>query len=85
MKLAKWQLQEAKSRLSEVVNSAVRDGPQVITRRGTDVVVVVGVETWRSLLYRRQPLSTFLRESPFGEDYLDVTRDASAPRPPLEL
>ena len=29
-----WQLQDAKNRFSEIVNKALRDGPQVVTRRG---------------------------------------------------
>ncbi len=29
-----WQLQEAKNKFSEVVEAALKDGPQVITKRG---------------------------------------------------
>jgi antitoxin Phd len=36
-----WQVQEAKSRLSELMDRAVKDGPQVITRHGKPVVKVV--------------------------------------------
>ena len=36
-----WQLQEAKSRLSQVVDHALREGPQTITLRGKPAVVVV--------------------------------------------
>lgn len=38
-----WQLQEAKNRLSEVINAAEHDGPQTITRHGQPVVLVVPV------------------------------------------
>ena len=34
-----WQLQEAKNRLSEVVDEAMKGGPQVITRRGAEAVL----------------------------------------------
>jgi len=37
----KWQLQEAKNRLSEVVDLALEEGPQTVTRHGKEVVVVV--------------------------------------------
>ena len=36
-----WQLQEAKNKLSEVVDEAIREGPQVITGRGEEVAVVI--------------------------------------------
>jgi antitoxin Phd len=36
-----WQVQEAKSRLSELMERAVKDGPQLITRHGKPVVKVV--------------------------------------------
>lgn len=36
----RWQLQEAKNRLSEVVRRAMTDGPQTITLHGKDAVVV---------------------------------------------
>ena len=41
---AVWQVQEAKSRLSELMERAVSEGPQVITRHGRPVVQVVPVE-----------------------------------------
>ena len=37
----RWQLQEAKNRLSEVVDLALREGPQTVTRHGKEVVVIV--------------------------------------------
>jgi len=40
---ATWQVQEAKNRFSEVIERAVHDGPQVVTRHGRPVVRVVAV------------------------------------------
>ncbi len=42
-----WQLQEAKQRFSELVRRVEREGPQVVTRHGEEVVVVVPAEEWR--------------------------------------
>lgn len=42
----KWQLQDAKARFSEVVDRAQSEGPQVVTRRGEDAVVVVSARQW---------------------------------------
>ena len=36
-----WKLQDAKARFSEVVDRALRDGPQVVTRHGENAVVIV--------------------------------------------
>jgi len=44
-----WQLQEAKAKLSEVLDSALNDGPQMITRRGVETAVLVKVEEWNRL------------------------------------
>ncbi|MBX3461449.1 MAG: type II toxin-antitoxin system prevent-host-death family antitoxin [Planctomycetes bacterium] len=39
----RWQLQEAKNKLSEVVRRAIEEGPQTITVRGRDTVVISAV------------------------------------------
>ena len=44
---ARWQLQEAKNKLSEVVRRAREEGPQTITVRGEDAVVVVDAAGYR--------------------------------------
>jgi antitoxin Phd len=36
-----WELQDVKARFSEVVDRALRDGPQVVTRHGENAVVIV--------------------------------------------
>jgi antitoxin Phd len=76
-----WQLQEAKNRLSEVVDEALTSGPQIITRRGIEAVVVLSVAEYSRLALHRQTLSAFLAESPLCEAELDLRRDASEARP----
>lgn len=44
-----WQLAEAKRRFSQLVQRALDEGPQVVTRRGVAVVVVVSSEEFRRL------------------------------------
>lgn len=77
-----WQLQEAKNRFSEVVDEALRDGPQTVTRRGEPVVVVVSVDTWRAVSSPRPSLKDHLRAAPL--EGLDLTRD-DAERRPVDL
>ena len=75
-----WQLQEAKNNFSQVVDEAMRDGPQIITRHGVETVVVISIEDYRRQYVEREKLTKFLRESPLAEYKLDLTRDPSPPR-----
>ena len=70
-----WQLQDAKNRFSELVDDALRDGPQMVTRRGDPVVVVVSVETWRRLAGPSPSLKDFLRAAPLDGVELDLSRE----------
>lgn len=82
-----WQLQEAKAKFSQVVDDALKDGPQVITRHGREAVVVVSHASYVALTRpeRTVPLSRFFRESPLAGVTLDLARDEGLPRPPLDL
>ena len=62
-----WQLQEAKNQFSAVVEKALTDGYQVITRHGQPTVVVMSVEEFRKLKPRAQSLSRFLADSPLRD------------------
>jgi antitoxin Phd len=73
-----WQLQTAKARFSEVFSLARTEGPQLITRRGNEGVIMMPVEQFDRLLVRsRQPesLVQFFRESPLVGVDLDLERD----------
>ncbi|MBI2813669.1 MAG: type II toxin-antitoxin system Phd/YefM family antitoxin [Opitutae bacterium] len=59
-----WQLQEAKNQFSTVVEKALTDGYQVVTRHGQPAVVIMSVEEFRKLKPPRQPLVDFLADSP---------------------
>jgi prevent-host-death family protein len=74
---AAWSLAEAKAQLSEVVERARADGPQEITRHGKPTAVVVGIETWRAMQAKREPLVAFLRQ---GMREIEVERSADAGR-----
>jgi prevent-host-death family protein len=63
--MATWQLQEAKAKLSEVIDSAQSSGPQMITRRGVEAAVVVPIEQWRRMQKKRKrPLLEVLQSGP---------------------
>jgi antitoxin Phd len=80
-----WQLQEAKNKLSEVIEKALSHGPQVITRRGIETVIVLSYTEYRKMLLSQKPLSAFFHESPLAEQALDLTRDTSGLRPAIGL
>jgi prevent-host-death family protein len=75
-----WQLQEAKNRFSELVNKALDEGPQVVTRRGEEVVVIVANKEYKKLLKSQSSLLEFFRQSPLVGVELDLERDRSFPR-----
>ncbi len=73
-----WNLGDAKSRLSEVVNLALTEGPQTITRRN-DAVVLLSAETYAELTVQRQSFKDFLMSGPSFAG-LDLERDKSPMR-----
>ena len=78
-----WQIQEAKNKLSELVEEAIEHGPQVLTRRGTEVAVVLSYSDYLQLKKKETSLSEFFRKSPLRD--LDLERDRSPARPGPDL
>jgi prevent-host-death family protein len=74
-----WQLQEAKQKLSEVVDRALDEGPQVVTRHGEEVVVVVSMQEYRRLTKPRPDFKRFLLEGPDLAE-LELERRPDMPR-----
>lgn len=74
-----WMLAEAKNKLSEVVNLALTQGPQRVTRRGQSVVILDEKE-YQRLKGKKPSFKEFLiQQGPSFED-LDLTRDQSPSR-----
>ena len=71
-----WALQDAKNRFSELVEQALHDGPQMVTRRGKATVVVLSVEAFHKLTAQQESLVAFLRHSPLAGVELDLERQA---------
>ena len=47
--MASWQVQDAKARFSEFSETAIKKGPQIVTRRGVKTAVLVPIEEWERL------------------------------------
>ncbi len=75
-----WQLQEAKNKLSRLVQEAQRAGPQVITVRGEEAVVVISADEYRKLTKQKGSLLEFFQNSPLKGVELDLERSKDTGR-----
>ncbi len=74
-----WRLAEAKNRFSEVVNRALNEGPQTVSRRN-DSVVILSQQEYERLTGKRPGFKEFLlKHTPLLDD-LDLSRDQSSMR-----
>ncbi|GII92369.1 type II toxin-antitoxin system prevent-host-death family antitoxin [Sinosporangium siamense] len=78
--MAEWQVQEAKQRFSEMVRRALHEGPQVVTRHGEEVVVVVDVAEYRRLTNHGSDFADFLLADPDWGDDVEFPRSKDLPR-----
>jgi prevent-host-death family protein len=74
-----WQVQEAKQRFSELVQRALDEGPQIVTKHGRPTVAVVEIGEFRRLEGRPLDFKAFLLTMPPIHD-LDLTRSKDLPR-----
>lgn len=80
-----WQLQDAKNKLSELVERALNQGPQLITRHGKKAVVVIAYQDYKRMKQGQMKLSEFFRASPLTKVDLNLQRDKSLPRGDVRL
>lgn len=76
-----WQIQQAKQRFSEMMRAVASEGPQVITRHGEDVAVVVDIAEYRRLTRPPADLAGILLGGPkLDDDTVDVFAEIEAQR-----
>ena len=75
-----WQLQQAKARFSELVKSAVAQGPQNISVRGETTAVLISKEEYDRLTQANISFVAFMRRSPLVGLNLNIKRDKSLTR-----
>ena len=81
----KWQMQEAKARLGELVRKAGSEGPQVITYRGIDTAVLLSMEEYKRLQPQKKSLIEYLMSGPkLDDDIVDFINERSKD-PPREI
>ena len=59
-----WQVQQAKQQFSALVRRALDEGPQVVTRHGEEVVVVLSAREYRRLTGAPLDFKEFLLAAP---------------------
>jgi len=67
-----WQLQEAKSKFSEVINNAEMGDIQIVTKRGRDCVAIIPIEQYKKVFERKETLREFFKKAPKVD--LDISR-----------
>jgi prevent-host-death family protein len=80
MALQNWTVAEAKAKFSEVLQRAMSEGPQTITRKGRTAAVVVGAEEWHRKTKRVGNLAEFFASSPLRGSGLKISRNKERPR-----
>ncbi len=80
MKKNTWQLQDAKSKFSQLVEKAMSGSPQFVTKHGNNAVVILSFEDYKKITKPKTDLVTFLRNSPLTEVELDISRNRELPR-----
>ncbi|HVN17218.1 MAG TPA: type II toxin-antitoxin system Phd/YefM family antitoxin [Dongiaceae bacterium] len=69
-----WTVAEAKAKLSQVIDRALSEGPQTITRKGRTTAVLVGAEEWQRKTARAGSLAEFFASSPLRGSGLKLRR-----------
>jgi antitoxin Phd len=75
-----WQVQDAKSKFSELVDQALANGVQIITRRGKKTAALLPYDDYVQLTKQQGNLAEFLLASPLSGAKVNVKRDKSLPR-----
>jgi prevent-host-death family protein len=69
----KWQLHEAKNKLSNIIDTAMHGKPQCITKRGEDAVIIIGINDYEKLIKQKLNFSEFLLSGSKFDD-LEIER-----------
>lgn len=77
--MRRWKLEDAKNRFSELVRRAEANNPQLVTRNGREVAVVLSMEDY-ARLSDPESLVDFLRDSPLAEALREGDLELERPR-----
>ena len=81
-----WHVQDAKAHFSEMLETSLAEGPQIVTRRGVETAVLVPIEQWRRLERMTRPgLKELLMASEARTNTLTPPRPEYRSRPPVSF
>ncbi|MCY4582424.1 MAG: type II toxin-antitoxin system Phd/YefM family antitoxin [Chloroflexi bacterium] len=81
-----WPVQDAKARFSELLETALSEGPQIVTKRGVEAAVLLPIEQWRRLEQMSRPdLKDLLLATDARTEHLVPPRRRLRHRPPLAV
>jgi antitoxin Phd len=84
--MRKWQVQDAKARFSEFLETSLKEGPQIVTKRGVETAVLVPFQQWQRLQQtRRRTLKELLLSDDARGDIPLPPRGALRLRKPPDL
>ena len=82
----RWPVQDAKSRFSELLDTTLTEGPQIVTKRGVEAAVLLPIEQWRRLERMTKPdLKELLLASEARTEALTLPRQQRRRRPPAAV
>ena len=67
-----WPVQDAKARFSELLETCLKDGPQLVTKRGASAAVLVPIKDWQRLQQSARPTLKELLLAPSPRGDLDL-------------
>ena len=80
----RWPVQDAKSRFSELLDTTLTEGPQIVTKRGVEAAVLLPIEQWRRLERMTRPdLKELLLAPEARTEILASPRQQRRRRPPV--
>jgi antitoxin Phd len=81
-----WPVQDAKARFSEFLDACLSEGPQMVTRRGSEAAVLVPVQEWRRLQSAARPsLKQLLLSDEARAEWMVPARGKAKRREPKAL
>ena len=69
-----WPIQDAKARFSEMLETCIAEGPQLVTKRGTDAAVLVPIKQWQRMQSSAKPTLKELLLSDHARTELDIPK-----------
>jgi len=75
-----WSLQNAKNRFSSLVEACLRQGPQIVSKRGKETAVLISMEEYIRLTRPQGDLVNFFHNSPLKDVIIDLERSKELPR-----